>query len=205
MQAVDKTDVKSKKGYHHGDLRAQLVNATRELVEENGPDRFSVSQACRLAGVSTAAPYRHFGDKQDMLVAVAIEGFGRLRSLMLDYAKEEPDDIVRRIGRIGMAYVHFAQAEPGVFQLMFTDHGRRDDEEAAQAGWGTYEVLLRQVAEYMGKSDIDDQVLARAFPLWTLVHGTSFLLVDAKVKVAEKLPVSVDDMILRATKGLLEA
>ncbi|NRB00609.1 MAG: helix-turn-helix transcriptional regulator, partial [Rhodobacteraceae bacterium] len=53
----------SKSGaYHHGDLRAALVSATRDLVEEKGPDRFSVADACRAAGVSTAAPYRHFSD-----------------------------------------------------------------------------------------------------------------------------------------------
>lgn len=54
---------------HHGDLRAGLIETVRQLVEEKGPDRFSVSDACRLAGVSTAAPYRHFSDKEDMLLA----------------------------------------------------------------------------------------------------------------------------------------
>ncbi|MEM6374564.1 MAG: helix-turn-helix domain-containing protein, partial [Pseudomonadota bacterium] len=60
--------------YHHGDLRADLVEATRRLVEEKGPDRFSVSDACRAAGVSTAAPYRHFEDRDEMLLAVCAEG-----------------------------------------------------------------------------------------------------------------------------------
>ena len=57
--------------YHHGDLRSQLIDATRALVEEKGPDHFSVSEACRRAGVSSAAPYKHFQDKEEMLRAVA--------------------------------------------------------------------------------------------------------------------------------------
>ena len=72
-----------KSRYHHGDLRAGLIEATRRLVEEKGPDGFSVSDACRLAGVSTAAPYKHFKDKNEMLVAMVMEGMVRHRDNML--------------------------------------------------------------------------------------------------------------------------
>ena len=69
MQDTDEKAKKGKRGaYHHGDLRAGLVEATRALVEEKGPDHFSVAEACREAGVSTAAPYKHFKDKDEMLL-----------------------------------------------------------------------------------------------------------------------------------------
>ncbi|MEJ8562537.1 TetR/AcrR family transcriptional regulator [Yoonia sp. GPGPB17] len=69
--------------YHHGDLRSQLIEATRQLVEEKGPDHFSVSEACRRAGVSTAAPYKHFKDKTEMLREVAAAGMIRQSEQML--------------------------------------------------------------------------------------------------------------------------
>jgi len=71
------THIRRKTRYHHGDLRAQLIEATRQIVEEAGPDHFSVSQACRVAGVSTAAPYRHFRDREEMLSAVTLDGMAR--------------------------------------------------------------------------------------------------------------------------------
>ena len=68
--------------YHHGDLRAQLIAAVRDLVETHGPDGFSVAEAARRAGVSSAAPYKHFRDRPELLRAVAAEGMDRLRDAM---------------------------------------------------------------------------------------------------------------------------
>ncbi|MCP4383239.1 MAG: TetR/AcrR family transcriptional regulator [Hyphomicrobiales bacterium] len=184
-----------KTAYHHGDLRAQLLNATRQLVEEKGPDRFSISEACRAAGVTTAAPYRHFSDKREMLVAVAMEGMERLREAMKAAVAERTDGTVDSITALGMAYVGFAKREPGVFRLMFgltRDHGKH--ELMMALGQETFGILLSQVAAYLGKPNIDDEVTRRGFALWTSVHGMSFLLIDDKVDVV-KFPIDMDELI----------
>ena len=71
-----------KQGYHHGNLRQALVDAALKLIEEKGPDGFSVAEACRMAGVSTAAPYKHFKDREEILHAVILEAMHRMGAAM---------------------------------------------------------------------------------------------------------------------------
>lgn len=180
------TTLKKKSGYHHGDLRAQLVEATRLLVEEKGPEGFSVTQACRAAGVSTAAPYRHFKDKEEMLSAVVVEGMERHFEAMMTALAGIPDGSIDRISALGRLYVEFAIKEPGVFRLIF---GSKWDpcykEHMMEHTPNTFGVVQQEVAAYLGKTEIDEDVRKRAFMLWTFVHGFSFLWIDEKVSIAE--------------------
>ena len=169
----------SKKAYHHGDLRAALIEATRQLVEEKGPDRFSVSEACRRAGVSTAAPYKHFKDKTEMLVATVLEGMERHRNKMLAALEGVPEGSTERITAIGMEYVAFALNEPGIFRLKFggfTD--RIADPQLEESGQQSFGILLTEVAKCLGEPGITDEVRRRGFLLWSFVHGLSFILHD---------------------------
>ncbi|MES0862609.1 TetR/AcrR family transcriptional regulator [Ruegeria sp. SCPT10] len=169
----------SKKAYHHGDLRAALIEATRQLVEEKGPDSFSVSEACRRAGVSTAAPYKHFKDKTEMLVATVLEGMVRHRNKMLSALEGVPEGSTERITAIGMEYVAFALNEPGIFRLKFggfTD--RIADPRLEESGQQSFGILLTEVAKCLGEPGITDEVRRRGFLLWSFVHGLSFILRD---------------------------
>ena len=75
---TQKDAAQGKDRYHHGDLREALIQATTTLVEERGAENFSLADACRCAGVSTAAPYRHFRDKEEILEEIAARGFDTL-------------------------------------------------------------------------------------------------------------------------------
>ncbi|MEM1079710.1 MAG: TetR/AcrR family transcriptional regulator [Pseudomonadota bacterium] len=194
------TKVTGKAGYHHGDLRQQLVTATRELVEEKGPEGFSVSEACRRAGVSTAAPYRHFSDKTDMLAAVILEGMTEMTTRLHAAAAPFPHGSVEGIIASGVSYVAFAEAHPGVFRVMFSEDYKREDLE--EAGHDCYGGLLMQVAAYLGKTEVDEDVLKASFPLWTFVHGMSFLRIDGKAEFA-KMQTPVEDLVADATRRLL--
>lgn len=166
-----------KKTYHHGDLRAALIEATRQLVEEKGPDSFSVSDACRLAGVSTAAPYKHFKDKTEMLVAVVLEGMHRHRTRMLAALEDIPEGSPDRVTAIGMEYVSFALREPGIFSLKFggfTD--RIADPRLEQGGQQSFNILLTEIAKCLDEPGITEEVRRRGFLLWSFVHGLSFIL-----------------------------
>ena len=95
--------IEPKVGYHHGDLRAQLVEAVRGLIERDGPDGFSVAEASRLAGVSSGAPYKHFKDRDAILKAVALGGLQRLGERMAAASDSRPYGTQEAIDAIGLA------------------------------------------------------------------------------------------------------
>ncbi|MEM1266250.1 MAG: TetR/AcrR family transcriptional regulator [Pseudomonadota bacterium] len=194
---------RKKEGYHHGDLRAELVAATRELVETKGPDKFSVSEACRIAGVSTAAPYRHFETKTDMLFAVAIDGMERQRIQMEETVRKHARGSAEAIAALGDLYIAFAVAEEGVFRLAFgLTRGHDQREDLPGAGERCFGVVIEEVRLYLRKPAIDREVMDRAFSLWTMVHGMSFLIIDKKLAVME-LPIDTGALIRENTVRIL--
>ena len=183
--------------YHHGDLRAQLIAAVGELVESHGAEGFSVAEAARRAGVSSAAPYKHFKDRPALLRAVAAAGMDRLRDAMQRAAACHPAGSIDAVAAIGQAYVDFARSGPGVFRLVFgLTEGHEDDPELHQKGVQCFAVVVGATAACLDRSVDDPIVLQRAYMLWTCVHGHSFLTIDKKT---EGGLVTVDDQtILRA-------
>ncbi|MEM6620019.1 MAG: TetR/AcrR family transcriptional regulator [Pseudomonadota bacterium] len=196
-----KSSALRKSGYHHGDLRAGLIEATRQLVEEKGPDGFSVTDACRLAGVSTAAPYKHFKDKSEMIVAMAMQGMERHRDMMLASLEGIAVGTPGRITALGRQYIDFALNEPGVFRLNFggfTDC--LDDPALVAAGEGTFAIVLGEVAACLGESQVTEEVRRRGFMLWGFVHGLSFLMADPKhVRLGGEFDLDhiLDDLAVR--------
>ncbi len=194
--------IKSKASYHHGDLRSQLIKAARQLVINDGADQFKLSAACRLAGVSTAAPYRHFSDRDKLLDAVIIEGFHDLESMMRQSSGEHEAGSYEAISAIGSAYVEFARAQPNLFRVMFANRQGCNSDETRQAGQRAFRVLLEQVAAFQKKTRIDDTVSHAALPLWTLVHGLSFILIDNNLGLGDQ-PLDIPNMVARHCRQLL--
>lgn len=197
------TNVAKKSGYHHGDLRAQLVEATRRLVEEKGPDHFTVAEACREAGVSTAAPYKHFRDKDEMLRAVIVAGMARHRADMLASIEHLPPRSPERITALGKVYVNFARSEPGVFRLMFgLSEKHSEDAELVECGFAIFGIVIDQVAQCLGRDQSTDEDTQRAFMLWSFVHGLSFLTIDGKVSKVDT-EIDHDQMIADVTRRMM--
>lgn len=192
-----------REAYHHGDLRAHLIETVRQLVEQKGVDGFSISQAARLAGVSSAAPYKHFHDKMEIVRAVALEGMLRLATAMREAAAGAAFEDFGKINALGKSYVDFARGEPGVFRLMFgltETHG--SDPEIVCTGQETYGILIGEVAAALPKGTSEAEVLRRSYMLWTFVHGHSFLQIDGKVDDT-KLTASEDDILADLSRRIL--
>ena len=192
--------VRTKIAYHHGDLRQQLIAATRGLVEAKGPDGFSVSEACRAAGVSTAAPYKHFADRTEMLQAVAHEGYEEMTA-SFDAAIEglRPGSF-EAISALGVAYVKYAEANPELFRMMFAFKDKTPKME--EAGMACYGRVLHQIAIGMDRTEVDQDVMEVGFRLWAFVHGLSFLQIDGKTEHAE-IQTSLDEVMRETTHRLL--
>lgn len=178
-------------GYHHGDLRAHLIAAVRELVELHGPDGFSVAEAARRAGVSSDAPYKHFRDRPEILRAVAAEGMDRLRAAMEAGAAAHPRGSLAAIASVGQAYLTFARSDPGVFRLVFgLTEGHDDDPDLLARGTACFGVVVQAAADCLGRAAEDPESVRRAYTLWSFVHGHAFLSIDRKTGVA---PAALDE------------
>src|SRR5215469_6769180 len=106
------------RGYHHGDLRNGLLEAARSILEEQSLSALTLRAVARRAGVSHAAPYRHFPNHEALLVELSVEGFQELRRFIVEASKvtgSESD----RIAAIGAAYMRFVAKRPAVARLMF--------------------------------------------------------------------------------------
>jgi AcrR family transcriptional regulator len=104
--------------YHHGDLKAALVDAAIELIAERGVRNFSLAEASRRLGVTVAAPYRHFADRDELLAAVAVRAFGTLEAAVAAEVAEG-DPPAQRLASIAAAYVRFAAAHRPLFDAVF--------------------------------------------------------------------------------------
>jgi AcrR family transcriptional regulator len=105
-------------GRHHGNLRNDLLRAALELVGERGPHGFTLAEASRRAGVSVAAPYKHFADRESLLAELAVQGYRTQRERFAAALAGE-DDPVEQLGRFAAAYVRFAAEEPALFDVTF--------------------------------------------------------------------------------------
>src|SRR5262249_49721298 len=138
---------KSTRPYHHGDLRRTLLDAAIAIVKEAGAGALSLRELARAAGVSHAAPYRHFPSREALLAALATEGF-----LGLGAAREARaagvTDPVARLTALGVGYVRYAVDHPGHFRVMFSRdlHEGIEDPALAAAGEPTLRALVDAVA-----------------------------------------------------------
>ncbi len=196
--------------YHHGDLRRALIDTALELVTEEQDWTFSLREVARRAGVSHHAPYNHFPEKQDLLAAVAVVGFDRLRDGMLSAmaGTDAPDALVAIIGR---TYVRLGLENPALYRLMFgpglAEAGPGDRPTiarlaGARARAPLEDVILRGArsgAFAVSPESPQDHILA-AHVFWSAVHGLTMLAIDRLMAPG----VTVDDMIEKLLRTLIE-
>src|SRR5688572_20515193 len=141
--------------YHHGELREALIGATRTLVEERGAENFTLADACRVAGVTTAAPYRHFRSKQEILEEIASRGFEAMTARAMAVIAEKGPGTLEAIVAMGQAYVAFAVSETAVFRLMFgQDPALKTAAHVAGTGHDCFANLIEQIALYCQKNRV---------------------------------------------------
>jgi AcrR family transcriptional regulator len=200
MQTMADSDPEPRKSYHHGNLRQALVEATLKLIEEKGPLGFTLAEAARAAGVSPAAPYRHFRGRDDLIEEVARQGFVMFAErLERAYAAGGPSALAA-LFETGRAYLAFARSNPGYYQAMF---------ESGVSIAGNPDLALaaeRALAVLIGAAD---RLAARLPPekrppplmmanhIWALSHGVVELF--ARGRPGGRAPYSADEMLESGT------
>ena len=162
--------------YHHGDLRKALHDTAAAILEEEGLAALSLRAVARKAGVSHAAPYRHYPNHEALLVELAVEGFEELRAA-ISSAAAAPDNRMDRITGIGGAYMRFASKHPALTQLMFGPQIPNRDAIPR----------LTDAADAIGAeigAALEDPALGLA--VWAAVHGLAMLIVENVIDLGQR-------------------
>jgi AcrR family transcriptional regulator len=188
----------AKTSYHHGNLRAALIDAGLELARDGGPDAVVLREVSRRAGVSHNAAYRHFADRDTLLQAVCARSMASLARLMEARIAEVADacggsasDALeaarRRLRATGSAYVEFALREPGLFATAFAVPPRLgyfdDGEGTGETGLGPLQLLGAQLDRLVEAGGLPAERRADAeLAAWAAVHGLSMLLIAGPLR-----------------------
>jgi AcrR family transcriptional regulator len=185
------------RGYHHGNLREALIDAALDLIGEKGPTGFTFAEAARSAGVSPAAPYRHFRDRDELLADVARRGFDTFAAALTAAWDEGRPDPPRAFERLGRAYLAFARQEPAYYSAMFESGlPLGGNPELREAGERAYSVLRGAaealVATMPAKSRPPASMVS--FHVWSLAHGIASLFARAD-EGRRMLPMSPEELL----------
>ncbi len=188
---------RKRRGYHHGNLREALVAAALDLIAEKGPAGFTFAEAARWAGVSPAAPYRHYRDRDALIADIARRGFERFEDALARAWDDGRPDPLTALDKVGRAYLAFARTEPAYFAAMFEAKLPPDvTRELAGAADRAFAVL-RQAAEALcarlPKQDRPPALMV-SLHVWSLAHGIASLFARGDA-ARRKLPMTPEDLL----------
>ncbi len=195
--------MRQKQTYHHGDLQQALIEAAIALIAEKDVSSLSLREVARRVGVSHAAPYRHFADKDALLAAVAREGFQGLSEAMKLGLQQAPPDPLKRLEATGMAYVGYAIAHPSYYRVMFGAYRSEGYPSLEQASQEAFGVLVGVIVEGQGAGVVrSGEPRQLAWVAWSLVHGLAMLLIDGQLPVTEGS--AIESLTSVAARTLIE-
>jgi AcrR family transcriptional regulator len=164
--------------YHHGNLRDALVGAALKLIAEKGPASFTFAEAARSAGVSPAAPYRHFRDRDELMAEVALRGFNLFETALVRGWNEGNPDPTFALESVGRAYLEFARTEPGYFSAMFETAIPLDSNpELRSAGERVFAIMRAASEKFIATLPPQHRppALMMGLHVWALSHGIASL------------------------------
>jgi AcrR family transcriptional regulator len=187
-----------REGYHHGNLKEALVEAALDLIARKGPAGFTFAEAARSAGVSPAAPYRHFRDRDELLASIAQQGFEQFEARLNAAWNDGRPDTLTAFQRVGKAYLAFAREHPAHYSAMFESGLPLDGNPALLIASERAFAIIRAAAERLVAMAPPDQprppALMMALHIWSLSHGIASLFGRGDA-TSRKLPMSSEDLL----------
>lgn len=188
---------RGRRSYHHGNLREALIEAALELIASKGPAGFTFAEAARSAGVSPAAPYRHYRDRDALIADVARRGFERFAADLERAWDDGRPGALAAFQRVGRAYLAFARAEPAFYTAMF-ESGLPPDmsPELGRAGDAAFAVLQRAAEAVCATLPREGRPPAKMVSLhvWALSHGIASLFARGDA-ARRKLPMPPEELL----------
>jgi AcrR family transcriptional regulator len=197
-------EVRVRATYHHGDLRQALINAALTIIlEDRDAANVSLREVARRVGVSQAAPYRHFADKNALLAAVAEEGFQRLLTALRVEACPDVNPLVR-LQSSGVSYVKFAIAHPAHYRVMFSTFqvGQGNNSSLNAVAGEAFAVMMEAISAGQAMGAIQPgNPRQLAWVTWSLVHGLALLLIDRQLPIVDEQDML--SLVTLATQSLV--
>ena len=166
------------RSYHHGNLKEALVRAALELIAEKGPAGFTFADAARGAGVSPAAPYRHFRDRDALMADVARRGFDEFTAALTKAWDEGRPDVMSAFDRLGKSYLDFAKREPAYYSAMFEAGVPLDTDpllrEAGERAFGVLRAAAEKLVALLPAKGRPPALMV-ALHIWSMTHGIASL------------------------------
>jgi AcrR family transcriptional regulator len=189
---------RTERGYHHGNLKEALLQAALGLIAEKGPAGFTFADAARSAGVSPAAPYRHFRDRDELLSSIAQRGFEQFEAVLTAAWDDGRPDTVTAFERVGKAYLGFAREEPAYYSAMF-ESGLPVDLNptlmaASERAFGVIRAAAERLAALAPPGVARPPALMVALHIWSMAHGVASLFGRGDA-ARRKLPMSPEDLL----------
>jgi len=189
---------RSERGYHHGNLKEALLQAALGLIAEKGAAGFTFADAARMAGVSPAAPYRHFRDRDELLSSIAQRGFEQFEAALSIAWDDGRPDTVTAFERVGKAYLAFARAEPAFYSAMFESGLPMEISPSLQAVAERAFAVIRAAAERLAALAPPGMprppALMMALHIWSMSHGVASLFARGDA-ARRKLPMSAEELL----------
>ena len=185
------------RGYHHGNLKDALVAAALDLIAKKGPFGFKFAEAARWAGVSPAAPYRHFRDRDELIANVALRGFELFETALARAWNEGRPDPSRAFENVGRAYLGFARTEPAYYSAMFESGIPLDSTpELRRASEGAFAVLRAASEKLIERLPAGSRppALMMSLHVWALSHGIASLFGRGDAG-RRALPMSAEELL----------
>jgi AcrR family transcriptional regulator len=189
---------RTERGYHHGNLKEALLQAALELIATKGASGFTFADAARIAGVSPAAPYRHFRDRDELLSNIAQRGFEQFESALSEAWDDGRPDTVSAFERVGKAYLAFAREKPAFYSAMFESGLAVDVSAPLQAAGERAFAVIRAAAERLAAlappGSPRPPALMMALHIWSMSHGVASLFARGDA-ARRKLPMSAEELL----------
>lgn len=189
----------STKKYHHGDLKNALIQVGVKILSKDGIGGLSLRKVAQEAGVSHAAPYAHFADKQALIAAISTEGFRILFEQLSEVREKYQADPRRQLVEAAWVYVQFAQNDPAHFRVTFSSAVEREKEypalvEMTGKSFGQVVKIVEacQASGVLRSGPVD----VMAVSVWSIVHGFASLLIEGQISHTIFERMSVRNMLI---------